>query len=82
MSSEAASPNRAAWERLGQWRKPVLTLFGTHDPILGRADRPLQAHIPGAAGHPHARLRAGHFIQEDQGPELARRTAEFLRATK
>ncbi|MEI7915048.1 MAG: haloalkane dehalogenase [Mycobacteriaceae bacterium] len=64
---------RAAWEVLGRWEKPVLCVFGKNDPILGKADQPLIAHIPGAAGQPHARITAGHFIQEDAGPELARR---------
>jgi len=75
----AAPANRAAWDRLGQWRKPFLCLFGAGDPILGRADRWLLEHVPGAQGHPHARLRGGHFVQEDQGPELARRTVEWLK---
>ncbi len=75
----AVPANRAAWQRLGQWDKPFLTIFGRNDPILGKADRPLQAHIPGAGGQPHDRIRGGHFIQEDQGPELARRTVEWIR---
>ncbi len=78
-SDPAVPANRAAWERLGQWDKPFLTVFGRNDPILGKADRPLQAHVPGAKGQPHDRIRAGHFIQEDQGPELARRTVEWIR---
>ncbi|HLR98456.1 MAG TPA: haloalkane dehalogenase [Mycolicibacillus parakoreensis] len=69
----AVPANRAAWEVLGRWNKPFLALFGARDPILGRADRPLIAHIPGAAGQPHARLNGGHFVQEDCGPELAER---------
>jgi haloalkane dehalogenase len=73
----AVPANRRAWEALGRWDKPFLTLFGRNDPILGRGDRPLQAHVPGAKGQSHDRLRGGHFIQEDQGPELARRTANF-----
>lgn len=77
----AIPANRAAWAVLGKWDKPFLTLFGTKDPILGRADKPLQQHVPGAAGRPHDRLHAGHFIQEDQGAELARRIAEFVAAT-
>ena len=80
-SDPAVPANRAAWKLLGQWDKPFLTVFGTHDPILGKADRPLQAHVPGAKGQPHARIRAGHFIQEDQGPELARRTVEWIRSS-
>lgn len=74
----AIPANRAAWAALGTWSKPFLTVFGTKDPILGNADKPLQRHIPGAADQPHERLRAGHFIQEDQGPELARRIIAFV----
>jgi haloalkane dehalogenase len=76
----AAPANRAAWERLGQWQKPFLCLFGAADPILGRADRWLIQHVPGAQGQPHARLNGGHFVQEDQGPELARRTVAWIRS--
>ena len=72
-SDPAIPANRAAWEVLGAWTKPVLCVFGSRDPILGTADKPLIDHIPGAAGQPHARINAGHFIQEDAGPELARR---------
>lgn len=69
----AIPANRAAWEALGKWEKPFLAIFGYRDPILGKADRPLIEHIPGAAGQPHARIKASHFIQEDSGPELAQR---------
>jgi haloalkane dehalogenase len=75
----AVPANRAAWAKLGQWQKPFLTLFGAGDPILGRADKPLQAHIPGAKDQPHARLWGGHFIQEDQGPEIAKRMVEWMK---
>lgn len=75
----AVPANRAAWEMLGRWQKPFLTLFGRHDRIVGRADRPLQQQVPGAQGQPHDRLRAGHFIQEDIGPELAQRIVEWMR---
>jgi haloalkane dehalogenase len=67
----ATPANRAAWDVLGRWEKPFLAIFGARDRILGRADRPLIKHIPGAAGQPHARINASHFIQEDSGPELA-----------
>ncbi|WAC93445.1 haloalkane dehalogenase [Mycobacterium sp. Aquia_213] len=69
----AVPANRAAWDALGRWEKPFLAVFGARDPILGQADRPLIKHVPGAAGQPHARIRASHFIQEDSGPELAER---------
>jgi haloalkane dehalogenase len=69
----AVPANRAAWEKLGQWDKPFLCVFGARDPILGRADRPLIQHVPGAAAQPHARINGSHFVQEDCGPELAER---------
>jgi len=74
----AVRANRSAWDALGRWDKPCLVIFGYRDPILGRADRPLITHIPGAAGQPHARINASHFIQEDSGPELARRILSWL----
>jgi haloalkane dehalogenase len=69
----AVPKNRAAWDVLGRWEKPFLTLFGKNDPILGRADEPLQRHVPGAKGQPHERFWGGHFVQEDRGDYLAER---------
>jgi haloalkane dehalogenase len=74
----AVPANRAAWAELGRWDKPFLTLFGAGDPILGRADRALQEHVPGAAGQPHARVQGGHFVQEDAGEEIARRVVDWI----
>ncbi len=76
----AAPANREAWRRLGEWDKPFLTLFGASDPILGRGDRPLQAHVPGARDQPHARVEGSHFVQEDAGAEIARRTLDWIAA--
>lgn len=76
----AVPANRAAWQALGRWEKPFLAIFGHRDPLLGHADRPLIKHVPGAAGQPHARINAGHFIQEDSGPELADRVLSWQKA--
>ena len=76
----AIPANRAAWRAMGQWEKPFLAIFGDRDPILGRADAALIKHIPGAAGQPHARIHASHFIQEDSGPELAERVLSWQKA--
>jgi haloalkane dehalogenase len=76
----AVPANRMAWEKLGQWRKPFLCVFGKNDPILGRADRTLIAHVPGARGQPHDRIWGGHFVQEDRGDELAKRLLNWLRS--
>ena len=75
----AVPANRRAWRTLGEWDKPFLTLFGRYDPILGKADRPLQEHVPGAAGQPHGRLDGSHFVQEDCGREIAERTISWIR---
>jgi haloalkane dehalogenase len=76
----AGDANRAAWERLVRWEKPFLTAFGDRDPIFRGADRVLQRKIPGAEVQPHTTIRgAGHFIQEDRGPALARVVADFAR---
>jgi len=63
--------NRKAWERLGSWEKPFLTVFGDSDPIMSGADKFFQRSVPGAKGQPHTTIKgAGHFIQEDKGEEL------------
>jgi haloalkane dehalogenase len=75
----ASAANRAAWDRLRGYARPFLTAFGDSDPITRGADRRLQAQIAGAAGQPHVTLeRAGHFIQEDAGEELAAIVAAFV----
>jgi len=78
----ATPANRAAWERLAEWKKPFLTAFSDQDPITRGADVFLQAAIPGAEGQPHTTLTGGgHFLQEDCGPALARVVADFIAAT-
>jgi haloalkane dehalogenase len=78
----AAPSNRKAWDVLRAWDKPFLTAFSDSDPITAGADRVLQGSIPGAAGRPHTTITgAGHFLQEDKGPELAAVVVEFLRST-
>jgi len=76
----ASAANRRAWEALREWKKPFLTLFGKNDPITRGAEKRLQSRIPGASAQPHAMLRgAGHFLQEDVGPELADRLVAWMR---
>ena len=74
----AVPANKRAWEALGKWDRPFLALFGKNDPILGRADRPLIEHVPGAKGQPHERFWGGHFVQEDRGDHLAERIVRWL----
>ncbi|MCR9278677.1 MAG: haloalkane dehalogenase [Pseudomonadaceae bacterium] len=75
--------NLQDWGALKQFEKPFLTVFGDFDNLVGteKTQKTLIENIPGAAGMPHDRLPAGHFIQETQGPELAKRLADFMVAT-
>jgi haloalkane dehalogenase len=69
----ASERNRAAWKTLQQFEKPFLTAFGDSDPITKGGDRFLQAAIPGTQDQPHTTIvNAGHFLQEDQGEDLAK----------
>ena len=74
----AAAANKAAWEVLAKWEKPFLTAFSDGDPVTRGGERAFHA-IPGAAGQPHVTIEgAGHFLQEDKGPELAAVVARFI----
>lgn len=68
------------WQALKQFDKPFLTVFGQFDMLVGseKTQNTLIENVPGAAGLPHDRIPAGHFIQESQGPEMARRLIEFM----
>lgn len=69
----ASQPNRDAWQVLERFDKPFHTAFSDGDPITRGGDSRLQRRIPGAAEVEHTTIRgAGHFLQEDKGPELAR----------
>ncbi len=75
----AAVPNRKAWEVLDKWEKPFLTAFSDGDPITGGLDAVFHERVPGTAGQPHTTIEnGGHFLQEDQGEELARVVADFI----
>ncbi len=71
--------NRLAWKKLMQWEKPFLTIFGDGDDIMRGADKALQKLIPGTKGQKHTMLNAGHFIQEEKGPELAALIVQFYK---
>ena len=75
----AAADNRAAWEVLRRWDKPLLCAFSDRDMITAGGDKPFRELVPGAAGQPHVTIEGGgHFLQEDRGPEFARAIVTFL----
>ena len=77
----AAPANRKAWEVLMKFDKPFLTTFGDSDKITRGGDLMLQALIPGAKGQPHTTIeKAGHFLQEDAGADIAGTVVKWLSA--
>ncbi len=78
----AAADNQAAWEVLAGFERPVLCAFSDQDAVTAGGDKPFRERIPGAQGQDHTTITgAGHFLQEDRGPEVARVIDGFMRAT-
>jgi len=78
----AASSNRTAWRALRKFEKPFLTAFSDGDPVTRGGDKIFQRLVRGAKGQPHTTISgAGHFLQEDCGPELAQVVLEFIEKT-
>ena len=74
--------NERAWALFKRWDKPFLTLFSNRDPVTRGGAKVWQQSVPGAQGQPHAVTRgAGHFLQEDKGPEVAAAIVAFIQAT-
>ncbi len=77
----AAQPNRDAWGVLQKWEKPFLTAFSDKDPIMSGLDKLFQSMVAGAAGQAHTIIEgAGHFLQEEEGEQLAEVVNAFIAA--
>ncbi len=75
----AAPANRAAWDVFRKWEKPFLTAFSNRDPITRGADKAFLKLVPGAQDQQHTTIKnAGHFLQEDKGPQLAEVVIRFV----
>ncbi len=75
----ASDANRAAWSVFRNWRKPFLTTFSNRDPVTRGGELVWQRLVPGARDQAHVKIRdAGHFLQEDAGPELAGLILRFV----
>ena len=76
----AAPANRAAWDVFRKWQKPFLTSFSNRDPITRGLDKVIVERVPGAKDQPHTTIRnAGHFLQEEKGPEFAKVVIDFVK---
>ena len=76
----SVAENRAAWQILETFDKPVLTAFADKDPITRGGEKAFIERIPGARRQPHVIVEnAGHFLQEDQPEFLCRLIDDFIR---
>jgi haloalkane dehalogenase len=74
--------NKKAWEVLAAFDKPFLTAFSDSDPVTAGMEKVLQERVAGAKAVEHVTIRgAGHFLQEDKGPEVAQAVIDFVRST-
>jgi len=77
----ASEANRRAWKTLQQFTKPFITSFSDSDPVTAGGDKILQKLIPGCQGQAHTTIeKGGHFLQEDQGEQLAQVLLDFISA--
>ena len=81
-SSACARLNRRTLDALADFGGPFLTAFSDGDPGTGGWAEVLREHVPRAAGlAPVTLAGAGHFLQEDRGPDLADVVAQLIRDT-
>ena len=73
--------NKAAWEVLSKFDRPVLTAFSDGDPVTAGGYKPIQERVAGAKGVDHVTIEgAGHFLQEEKGEVVAQAMIDFIRA--
>ena len=75
----AHDDNVAAWEVLRRFHQPFRCAFSDADPVTAGGAKRFIAEIPGTWSQPNPTIHgAGHFVQEDCGPELAHILVEFI----
>ena len=71
---------RETREALSNWQKPALVMFSDGDPVTRGGDRFFRKLIPSANNEPQIVIQdAGHFLQEEKGPEIAAEIVTFIK---
>ena len=79
----SVAENKAAWEILSRFDKPVMTCFSDKDAVTAGGEKLFINRILGAAGQPHRIITdAGHFLQEDKPDELVALILDFIASAK
>jgi haloalkane dehalogenase len=78
-SDPGAQAGQQVLERIRDDRRPTLMLWADSDPVLPLSTGERFAEALGRPA-PEVVAGAGHFLQEDRGPEIGRRIADWLRA--
>ena len=72
--------NNEAWKVFEAWNKPFLCAFTDGDPITKGGEQAFLSRVPGAQ---NITLRgAGHFVQEDAGPNSRRSSTTSLQVIR
>lgn len=78
-SDEEALINKKRRAQLRSFDKPFLTVWGDNEDKMWKdKDSILQLEVPGAKNLDHKKLKANHFIQEDQPAALAKLMVAFF----
>lgn len=76
--------NQKVWDEvLSNWKKPFLLTFSDSDPITAGGDKIFLKKVPGTKRQEHVTIKkAGHFLQEDKGEQLAKILVKFIKQKK
>jgi haloalkane dehalogenase len=78
----SVAENKAAWQVLEKFEKPMLMAFSDSDPVTKGGERVFLERVPGTKGQKHVTIAdGGHFLQEDKPDEIAALIDEFIRTT-
>lgn len=72
LEDPSSRANVDAWQFFQSWTKPFSCAFSDQDPVTRNGEWAFRRTVPGAQESLHTTISgAGHFLQEDRGPELA-----------
>lgn len=78
-NNEAIPANKAAWEVLHKWEKPLITANSNNDMVTAGSDKKFQDEVPGAKGQKHTTIDGGgHFLQDARAAELSAVVIGFI----